>query len=219
MAKSEIDKLMDAVFSSDVRTGKTALVVMDRIVTDIGKTRNTDPLRRFMSKARNHHHQNFTAVMGLLLRLAYGEKAIVATKDDKHPTGTNVKIKWSGERPVSNFYHVTIAKAVEGGKPYNDKALLKTIRDYLKPDAVGKMTLDDQAKVLDTKLGNVVKWLGNEAPDVSIERAVNAFRAALKDAFPTGRTVYQPEGDDDGDEEDNVLDLDTYTADEIAKVG
>ena len=56
MAKTQIDKDTDAIFASDVKIGKLALVTMAKLVTDLAATRNSDPMRRFISKARNHHH-------------------------------------------------------------------------------------------------------------------------------------------------------------------
>ena len=180
MAKTQMDKDMDAIFSGDVKNGRLALVTMAKIVTDLGATRNSDPMRRFCTKARNHHHQNFTAVMGLLVRLAYGEKQVVMAKDDKHATGTSVKLKFQGERQPGNAWSL-VTKAIQGGKVYNDRALLKSVREYLKPDAV-EATPDQNLEKLGAKLDLVIKWIGKEASEIGMERAINEFRNRFKEA-------------------------------------
>jgi hypothetical protein len=127
MAKTQMDKDMDAIFASDTRTGKLALTTMAQLVIDLAGTRNSDPLRRFITKARNHHHATFTNVINLLVRCYFGEKMVVATKDDSHPTGTSVKLKFDGNPVAKNGWGMVIG-AIEAGKSYNDRAFLKQLR-------------------------------------------------------------------------------------------
>jgi uncharacterized protein YwbE len=195
MAKTQMDKDVDAIFSSDIRTGKLALVTMAQLVTDLASTRNSDPLRRFISKARNHHHNNFSVVMTKLIRVYFGDKMVVATKDDTHPTGTNVKLKFTGNPAPNNGWGFVTA-AIEKGQAYNDKAFLKIINEHLAPDDK-VLAYEAQVVAVEKRAANIVKFLSTEACDVSIERAIAALRQAWKDEHPTGIVSNVVDIDDD----------------------
>jgi hypothetical protein len=187
MAKTQMDKDMDAIFSSDIRTGKLALVTMAQLVTDLAATRNSDPLRRFTSKARNHHHNNFSVVMTKLIRVYFGDKMVVATKDDTHPTGTNIKLKFTGNPAPSNGWGIVTA-AIAKNQAYNDRAFLKQVTEAISPTK-GELAIEAQVVAVQKRAENLVKFMGKEAQDVSIERAIAELRQAWKDAYPTGSTV------------------------------
>lgn len=179
MAKTQIDKDMDAIFASDVKTGKLALVTMAKLVTDLAATRNSDPMRRFISKARNHHHNNFSVVMTKLIRVYFGDKKVVAAKDENHPTGTSIKLKFDGNPGPSNGWGI-VTSAIEKGVAYNDRAFVKKLTEALTPE---KSALEYEAQVvkLDTRLDNLIKWMEKEASLLNPSLVSSHLAQKLKD--------------------------------------
>jgi hypothetical protein len=190
MAKTQMDKDMDAIFRSDTNTGKLALTTMAQLVIDLAGTRNSDPLRRFITKARNHHHATFTNVINLLIRCYFGDKMLTHAKDDAHPTGTSVKFKFDGNPVAKNGWGMVIG-AIQAGKSYNDRAFLKQLREHLSPEKVDA-AVEAQVVAIQRKAVNLVKYLGTDAKDVSIERVIAELRQAWKDEHPTGIVSRNP---------------------------
>lgn len=200
--KTEFEKQIDAVFSNDLNRGKKALVLMDKIITDLAATRNSDPLRRFWNKAIKHHHNNYSVVMGACLRLYFGDKAIILKKDDNHATGVACKLKFDGNPAPRNGYGF-VSAAVLAGKAYNDKAFIKQIREHLKPEKPA-LDLEKQKEFVGGRIDSIIKAMDKEAPDVSLAYALERFKREWNASHVEANTNVPIEND-----EAEVVELDT----------
>jgi hypothetical protein len=186
MAKREltVDQQIDAVFKTETTNGAAAAALMFDIVENLAKTRNSDPLRRFMSKARKHSHNGFKSVMGLFVRAYFGDKMVVAKDDPKHPTGTSVTLKFSGNPGPRNHWGLVRAH-VEGKGHYLDREFLKTLREALNPDDEKTLDLSEQEVAAKRRIKNVIKFVDEEATSLGLEKLVNMLRQEWKDSHPT----------------------------------
>lgn len=205
MAKTEMDKNIDAIFASDVRTGKLALVTMAKLVTDLAETRNSDPMRRFISKARNHHHNNFALIITKLIRLYFGDKMVIAGKDDTHPTGTSIKLKFSGNPKPKNTWSLVV-EAIQKQQAYNDRTFIKKVNEMLAPEKVDPI-YEQQVVKVQARVLQDIKFLTTVAKDVSFERYVAELRQAWKDETG-GITVGRNPTTTTATPETNIVDID-----------
>lgn len=208
--KSEIDKRIDAIFSADTKTGTSALVLMSSMVEDLAATRNSDPMRRFIAKAKVHAHLGFANVMGKLIRCYFGEKMVIAVKDYTHPTGFKIKLKFK-DTPVARNGWSLVKDAVTANKAYNDREFLKNLNAYLAPAEAAAATIE-QAKVkAAARAKTLVKFL-EEVEFVGLEEMINLLREAAKEEGfkgPQGGTFTVETTDALAD----VIELDTPIAD------
>ena len=179
-----IDQQIDKVFSTEVNVGRTACALMYSIVENLGKTRNSDPLRRFLTKAREHPHRGFQTVMGLFIRAYFGEKMVVAKEDKKHPTGTSVVLKFEGTKGPANHWGI-VTKHVETKGHYADKEFLKTLREAVNPDEEKTLDLSAQEEAIKKRVKNLIKFRDDEANAIGLEKMVNMLRQIYKDQHPT----------------------------------
>lgn len=175
-----IEDQINAIFRNDLNSGKQAMVLMANIVTDLAATRNSDPLRRFMTKARGHAHNNYKVVMGLLIRCYFGDKMVTATPDEKHPTGTNVTLKFSGNPAPRNLWGF-VTKHVDNGGHYNDRAFLKNLREHLNPDEEKQLMIGEMEVGARKRMKNLVKWIEENANLLPPSWLVTQLETVLKD--------------------------------------
>lgn len=117
--------------------------------------------------------------MTKLIRVYFGDKKVVAAKDENHPTGTSIKLKFDGNPGPSNGWGI-VTSAIEKGVAYNDRAFVKKLTEALTPE---KSALEYEAQVvkLDTRLDNLIKWMEKEASLLNPSLVSSHLAQKLKD--------------------------------------
>jgi hypothetical protein len=202
-APRTLEDRISSVFRSETTNGANAAALMFDIVEDLARTRNSDPLRRFLFKADNHTHTNFKSVMGLFVNAYFGKKMVTAKADAKHPTGYSVTLKFSGNPGPSNHWGL-VREHVENKGHYLDREFIKTLKAQMNPEDDKSLNLSEQEVAAMKRAKNLVKWMMEEGKDLHPSKVMTFFEQAWKDEHPASTAPVNVTGE----VKDNVTSID-----------
>lgn len=138
---TSLNKEMDAFFKALAKGEALGLPLIVKAVTNLAEHKNATPASALYSRFKQRG-QGEEAIFGLYLRAFFGEKIVKVKKSDN----ANMPYKITadgfvkGVKPRNSWG--LIVEAVEAGKAFNSKSLIKKLREELSP----KVNPTDEAK-------------------------------------------------------------------------